>query len=136
MVNDEADARALIKRLLEDRGMEVRIAGSVAEALEQLAAPISVVLISDVGMPGQDGVALSQQVRDLTAYARSEHRLKMLQEGLQRTWLNRRRQAAKLLTLVASLTERVARLSMTLLTLRRSVFDSLRPSRTMCREGK
>ena len=121
VVDDEADARALIKRLLEDRGMEVQTASSVAQALERLAAQVPAVLISDVGMPEQDGFALIQQVRSLsaerggkvpavalTAYARSEDRLKVLLGGFQ-AHLAKPVEAAELLTLVASLTERVAR---------------------------
>ena len=37
IVDDEADARALVKRLLEDRGASVRAAGSVEDALRLLA---------------------------------------------------------------------------------------------------
>ena len=120
VVDDEADARTLIKRLLEDRGALVRMAGSVAQALELLTADPPDVLVSDIGMPGQDGFALIRLLRArpavqggkvpavaLTAYARSEDRLKVILEGFQ-AHLAKPVEAAELLALVASLAGRVA----------------------------
>ena len=119
VVDDETDARALVKRLLEDRGVEVRTAGSADQTLELLAAQPPDVLVSDIGMPGEDGYALIRRVRvlptdqggkvpavALTAYARSEDRLKVLLEGFQ-AHLAKPVEAAELLTLVASLAGRV-----------------------------
>ena len=121
VVDDEPDARGLIKRLLEDHGMEVRIAASAAEALDALAVLPPDILVSDIGMPDHDGFELIRQVRALpvasggqvkavalTAYARSEDRLKVLLEGFQ-THLAKPVEAAELLALVASLTGRVGR---------------------------
>jgi PAS domain S-box-containing protein len=65
VVDDEADARALLKRLLEDCKAVVTVAASVAEALEQIVAEPPDVLVSDIGMPGEDGYSLIQQVRAL-----------------------------------------------------------------------
>ena len=119
VVDDEADARALVKRLLEDRGASVRAVGSAAEALALLAVRPPDVLVSDIGRPGEDGYALIRQVRALaqeqggnvpavalTAYARSEDRLKVILAGFQ-MHLAKPVEAAELLALVASLAGRV-----------------------------
>ena len=87
VLDDEADARALVRRLLEDRGALVRVAGTVEEALRLLGEEKPDVLVSDIGMPGEDGYSLIRRVRALgparggdvpavalTAYARSEDR--------------------------------------------------------------
>ena len=120
VVDDEADARALLKRLLEDCGAAVDTAGSAAQALERLGVRPPDVLVSDIGMPGEDGFSLIRRVRALaadqggkvpavalTAYARSEDRLKVILEGFQ-AHLAKPVEAAELLALVASLAGRVA----------------------------
>ena len=120
VVDDEADARELVRRLLEDRGATVQLAGSVAEAVETLSSQRPDVLVSDIGMPGEDGYALIRQVRALptaeggqtpavalTAYARSEDRLKVILAGFQ-MHMAKPVEAAELLALVASLAGRVA----------------------------
>ena len=96
VVDDEPDARALVKRLLEDCDAAVTTASSVQEALECLRADRPDVLISDIGMPGEDGYALIRRVRALaaerggnlpaialTAYARSEDRTRSILAGYQ-----------------------------------------------------
>ena len=120
VVDDEADARALIKRLLEDRGAVVRTAGSVAEASALLEAERPDVLVSDIGMPGEDGYTLIRRVRALsaqaggdvpaialTAYARSEDRLKAIMAGFQ-MHLAKPVEAAELLAQIASLAGRMS----------------------------
>jgi CheY-like chemotaxis protein len=63
VVDDQPDARELVALILQQRGMDVRVAGSVAGALERLAeAPVDV-LVSDLAMPGTDGYALIAAVR-------------------------------------------------------------------------
>ena len=101
IVDDEFDARELLVATLEQRGAKVIVASSVSEALEALAnAPNGVipdVLVSDIGMPGQDGFDLITKVRAmeperggnipaiaLTAYARTEDRARVLAAGFQR----------------------------------------------------
>lgn len=64
-VDDEADARELLRAILEQQGAEVRTAGSVAEALPLVRAWQPEVLVSDIGMPGENGYALMKQVRAL-----------------------------------------------------------------------
>ena len=96
VVDDEGDARDLLKIGLSHAGAEVKAAGSAQEALEAIANGRPDLLISDIGMPGEDGYELIRQVRSLpaesggkvpaialTAYARTEDRLQALRAGYQ-----------------------------------------------------
>jgi PAS domain S-box-containing protein len=96
VVDDEVDARDLLTIILEQCGAEVRAEGSTTQALAALKQWRPDVLVSDIGMPGRDGYELIQEVRSLdasqggdtpaialTAYARSEDRLKALRSGFQ-----------------------------------------------------
>ncbi len=65
VVDDEADARTLVKRLLEEHGAAVITAGSAEEALRLLGEQRPHVLVSDIGMPGVDGYQLIRSVRAL-----------------------------------------------------------------------
>ena len=118
VVDDEADARALVQRLLEDRGATVQTTGSVAQAIELLQSQRPDVLVSDIGMPEEDGYSLIRQVRALspeqggstpavalTAYARSEDRLRVILAGFQ-SHMAKPVETAELLALVASLVGR------------------------------
>ena len=120
VVDDESDARALIKRLLEDRQASVRTAGSAAEAFELIRSERPEVLVSDIGMPEEDGYSLIRRVRALgpehgghvpaialTAYARAEDRLKTIMAGFQ-VHLAKPVDTMELLALVASLAGRTA----------------------------
>lgn len=95
-VDDEADSRELIRTLLEECGAQAMTAGSATEGLQALADFCPDVLISDLGMPGEDGYAFIARVRALsseagglvpavalTAYSRSEDRALALQSGFQ-----------------------------------------------------
>jgi signal transduction histidine kinase/ActR/RegA family two-component response regulator len=95
-VDDEADTREMIRAVLEHCKMEVITAGSSSEALEAIAQSRPDVLISDLGMPGEDGYSLIAKVRALpperggqipaaalTAYVRAEDRVKVLYSGFQ-----------------------------------------------------
>ncbi|HEX8824348.1 MAG TPA: ATP-binding protein, partial [Archangium sp.] len=94
VVDDHADARELVTRLLEECGAEVLTAGSVEEAVAVVEAQRLDLLISDIGMPGSDGFELLRRVRALgkngggalpalalTAFARSEDRTRALRAG-------------------------------------------------------
>jgi PAS domain S-box-containing protein len=94
VVDDEADTRELLRQGLEYCGAKVRVAGSAAEALDELKVSLPDVVISDIGMPGSDGYDLIRQVRRLpaarggkiaaialTAYTRTEDRLQALRAG-------------------------------------------------------
>jgi PAS domain S-box-containing protein len=101
VVDDELDARVLIRRVLESCHAEVVLADSAAAALETLERagdgerPPDV-LVCDIGMPDVDGYQLLQRVRSLqgaegkrlpavalTAMARSEDRRRALLAGFQ-----------------------------------------------------
>ncbi|WP_052672250.1 CHASE domain-containing protein [Aliterella atlantica] len=94
VVDDEADARDLISIALSEYGAEVTTAASASEALEKITQSNFDVLVSDIGMPEEDGYTLMQKVRALnpaqkgkipaialTAYARAEDRTKALLAG-------------------------------------------------------
>lgn len=96
VVDDEADAREMIALALETYGAEVTIAGSTAEALEIFDRVQPDVLVSDIGMPGENGYVLIRRLRDLeaergsqvpaialTAYAQEEDRRQVLRAGFQ-----------------------------------------------------
>ena len=94
VVDDEEDARELIKRILIECDAEVFTASNAGEALALLEAERPQVLISDIGMPAIDGYELLRKARlleearggkipaiALTAFARSEDRTRALRAG-------------------------------------------------------
>ncbi len=118
VVDDDADARELLRSILAQRGASVRTAGSAAEALAQLEARVPDVLVSDIGMPGQDGYGLIREVRllprekgghvpalALTAFARSDDRRRAISAGFH-MHLAKPVEPAELVTVVASLARR------------------------------
>jgi CheY-like chemotaxis protein len=96
IVDDEADTRELVQEVLARQGAEVRASESAAEALRTLAAWNPDLLISDIGMPVEDGYELIRQVRKfdaehhgqipavaLTAYVGAEDHRRALAAGFQ-----------------------------------------------------
>jgi PAS domain S-box-containing protein len=94
VVDDQPDARELIKRVLEDCSAEVTTAATAQEALLLVESLRPDVLVTDVGMPDVDGFELLRRVRALgaerggrvpaialTAFARSEDRTRALRAG-------------------------------------------------------
>ena len=94
VVDDEADSREMLRWTMEDHGVLVTTASSAAEALRLLRSERPELLVSDIGMPGDDGYALITRVRALpaaeggslaavalTAYARVEDRARALTAG-------------------------------------------------------
>jgi CheY-like chemotaxis protein len=67
IVDDEADARDLLKTILEHSGAQVTAANDVDEALALLNESRFDVLVSDIGMPKIDGYAFIRKVRELEA---------------------------------------------------------------------
>jgi CheY-like chemotaxis protein len=116
LVDDDADGRELIEEMLDQGGAETRTARSAAEALAILDGWRPDALISDIGMPGEDGYALIEKLRAresargerplpaiaLTAYVRVEDRLRALSSGYQ-AHVSKPVEMAELLTVIASL---------------------------------
>ncbi|MEW6269576.1 MAG: ATP-binding protein, partial [Thermodesulfobacteriota bacterium] len=95
VVDDEPDANEVVRTFLAQSGAEVRVAASCSQALEILSRWLPDVIVSDVGMPGEDGYALIAKVRTLpgpvgrlpavalTAYASTEDRVRLLSADFQ-----------------------------------------------------
>ena len=96
VVDDDRDALALVREILEATGATVFTADSGNDALEKLQRARPDVLIADVGMPQMNGFELIDRVRHfqdidireipaaaLTAFARSEDRAKALRSGFE-----------------------------------------------------
>jgi PAS domain S-box-containing protein len=95
VVDDEADARRLLVKVLGEAGAIITAVGSVADAMEALATANPQVLLSDIAMPNQDGYDLIRLVRGaghlakelpavaLTAFAHKDDRLRALLAGFQ-----------------------------------------------------
>lgn len=94
VVDDEADAREVLREILVRAGMSVETVPSADAAVEALDARKLDVLISDIGMPSADGISLIRRVRTsphaaiaaiaVTAYAREEERVLALAAGFDR----------------------------------------------------
>ncbi|MGH7403204.1 MAG: PAS domain S-box protein [Candidatus Rokuibacteriota bacterium] len=96
VVDDEADARDLMRAVLAQSGAQVTVAATARGALEALGRAPFDVLVSDIAMPEDDGYALIRAVRALdgerggripalalTAYARIEDRAEAIAAGYQ-----------------------------------------------------
>ena len=121
VVDDEADARDLLTCILEACGAQVMAVASSEEAIRALTEPSALpldVLVSDIGMPNEDGYALLRRVRSLspenggripavalTAYARSEDRRAALLSGFQ-SHVAKPVEPAELIVVIANLAGR------------------------------
>jgi CheY-like chemotaxis protein len=93
VVEDEPDARELLKLMLEQCGAVVKAAGSAKEGLQEVEEWKPDLMISDIEMPEEDGYSLIQKIRStearasrlpaiaLTAHARAEDRMRALRSG-------------------------------------------------------
>lgn len=97
VVDDEVDSREFMIFVLAESGAAVRAASSAAEAFEAAAEFVPDVLVSDIGMPEEDGYSLLLRLRSLatqrggklraialTAYARDEDRDRAFAAGFDR----------------------------------------------------
>ena len=127
VVDDQEEARELLVQALGEYGAQVTAASSGAEALALLSDPLSGkrpdALILDIAMPDEDGYTVLNKVRALeaargdaadqipaialTAYGRSEDRLRALQEGFQ-MHITKPVEPTELAVVIASVTTRCA----------------------------
>ncbi|MBC8145047.1 MAG: PAS domain S-box protein [bacterium] len=96
VLDDDDDGRDVVRRILEESGVTVRVAGTAHEALEFIAAHVPDIVISDIGMPRVDGYDFMRLLRSstpergsavpaiaLTAFARADDRARALAAGYQ-----------------------------------------------------
>lgn len=96
VVDDSADGRTLTSLVLTEAGASVKAAASAREALQLLDVERPDALVSEIGLPGEDGYQLIQQIRQyeaehggflpavaLTGSARAEDRARILSAGFQ-----------------------------------------------------
>jgi PAS domain S-box-containing protein len=94
VVEDEEDAREFVGALLVSRGASVRLTASAAEAYVSLDEGLPDVILSDIGMPDEDGYAFARRLRTfprerggvtpivaLTAYASARDRRRAIEAG-------------------------------------------------------
>ncbi|PSR17740.1 hybrid sensor histidine kinase/response regulator [filamentous cyanobacterium CCP3] len=120
VVDDDADCRNLLVYTLEGCGAEVITAASADEAIAVLSEPSALnILISDIGMPGEDGYALLRRVRALkakdkadipaialTAYAKTQNRRAALLAGFQ-SHVAKPVELVELIAVIANMTGRI-----------------------------
>jgi signal transduction histidine kinase/ActR/RegA family two-component response regulator len=117
VVDDEVDARDLLAAALTHAGADVHAAASGHEAFDALARVVPHVLVSDIGMPGENGYSLLRRVRAagpnasrglpalaLTAYTRGEDRESALAAGFT-AHLSKPVSPEALIAMVATLAE-------------------------------
>jgi CheY-like chemotaxis protein len=96
LVEDQWDSRELMAEILRQSGAEVTATGSAPEAMDALGPVRPDILVSDIGMPGEDGYAFLRRLRSsaparyasipaiaVSAYAREEDRIRSLSAGFQ-----------------------------------------------------
>jgi PAS domain S-box-containing protein len=119
VVDDEEDTRQLLVQSLTFHGATVISADSAKNALAQIEEKNPDVLVSDIGMPGEDGYSLIRQVRALpdaqqrdmpaialTAFTRAHDRMRALATGFQ-NHVSKPVEPDELATVIASLTGRL-----------------------------
>jgi CheY-like chemotaxis protein len=121
VVDDDNDARQLVASILEDCGCRTTLAQSAQEAMTKLTEEVPDLLLSDIGMPGEDGYELIRKVRALpptkggdipaaaiTAFARPEDRRRMLNAGYS-IHIPKPVEPAELVAVVSTLSRFIAR---------------------------
>jgi CheY-like chemotaxis protein len=118
VVDDDQDALALSREILEATGATVTTADSGPDALEKLRRGRATMLVADLGMPRMDGFELIDRIRAsddvrireipaaaLTAFARSEDRVRATQSGFE-VHLSKPIDPAELMAVAATLARR------------------------------
>jgi PAS domain S-box-containing protein len=118
VVDDEPDSNEAVRTLLVSCGAEVRVASSAAQGLEELQRWTPDLIVSDIGMPGEDGYAFLAKVRArprelgripaiaLTAYATVDDRVRIFSVGYQ-VHIVKPVDPAELVAVVASTAQRL-----------------------------
>ena len=96
VVDDSTDGRTLTSLVLTQAGASVKAVASVREAIQMIEGEPPDVLVSDLGLPDEDGFGLIRQIRQreaerggflpavaLTGFARAEDRARSLAAGFQ-----------------------------------------------------
>ncbi|MBD2499029.1 PAS domain S-box protein [Anabaena azotica] len=120
IVDDEPDTREFLQTALEQYGATVTTASSAREALQLVPVVKPDVILSDIGMPEEDGYSLIRKIRALpseqggnvpaaalTAYARQSDRQQALTAGFQ-IHIPKPIEPIQLLKVVASLAGRIS----------------------------
>ena len=115
VVDDDADGREVIELMLRGRGARIVACASATEALEAVTAQLPDVVVSDIAMPGQDGLEFIRHLRELrpqhggqvpaialTAYAGAQDTEMTLAAGFHRH-LTKPIEPSELITAVAQL---------------------------------
>lgn len=116
VVDDEPDSNEVVSTILASAGAEVRVAASAADGLRELQHWRPHVIVSDIGMPGEDGYAFIAKVRAqsteigripvvaLTAYASGEDRVRIFSAGFK-AHVVKPTEPAELVAVVANVAE-------------------------------
>ncbi|HVR61940.1 MAG TPA: response regulator, partial [Polyangia bacterium] len=120
VIDDDADSRELVIQILTDAGARVLAADSTAQGLALARAQRPDVLLSDIGLPGDDGLSLIRQLRclpgaeggltpavALTGYSRAQDRTEALMAGFD-MHLSKPADPGELVSVVAKLATRPA----------------------------
>ena len=111
VIDDEKDARDLVRVILEERGASVRTAASAADGREQIAKSPPQIIVCDIGLPQEDGYDFIAEIKGrniatpivaLTAFARPEDRVRSIKAGFA-GHLAKPVEPAELLVTIASL---------------------------------
>ena len=118
VVDDEADARQLLVQTLTHFGATVTTASCAEEALTEVSLKNPDIIVSDIGMPNEDGYSLMRKIRQLpdekahipaialTAFSRAQDRTRALAAGFQ-SHVAKPVELEELATVIASLTGRL-----------------------------
>ncbi len=93
VAEDDAEIRQMVSAILRHSGARVISARNASQALDHLSNESVDILVSDIAMPGEDGLALIRKLRSgahgrssipaiaLTAYASNDDRIRILEAG-------------------------------------------------------
>jgi PAS domain S-box-containing protein len=120
IVDDDPDSREIVSEILVSRGAEVAVASSTQDAMAEIAQSAPDVLVSDIAMPGEDGLSLvrwlSQRAASrerrivtiaVTGLSAPQHRRLALEAGFE-ACLNKPLEPARLIDYIINATNRSA----------------------------